>query len=174
MGAGAAAPPRGTRRQLSLYVPADVAAPLEAVRRRVDPVQSARIPAHVTLCREDELTPHTLSTLAGLVAREALAALTLRFGAPASFCGHGILLDAVEGVAEYQALRARVLGRTDLRAPQPHLTLAHPRNPRAPGDTLAIAAQLPAGLRITFDTLRLIEQAEGGPWRVLQVFALRG
>jgi hypothetical protein len=52
------------RRQLSLYVPEPIATRLEAVRRVLDPVQHALIPAHVTLCRDDELealSPHQIA-----------------------------------------------------------------------------------------------------------------
>ena len=44
-----------TRRQLTLFVPHAEAAPIEALRATLDPVQHALIAAHVTLCREDEL-----------------------------------------------------------------------------------------------------------------------
>jgi|GEM_PF-3988953 len=43
------------RRHLILFVPAGITASIEALRRFVDPVQHSLIPAHVTLCREDEL-----------------------------------------------------------------------------------------------------------------------
>lgn len=43
------------RRQLTLFVAGGVAADIDNVRQRVDPVQFGLIAAHVTLCREDEL-----------------------------------------------------------------------------------------------------------------------
>ncbi|MEQ1633746.1 MAG: hypothetical protein ABL997_15305 [Planctomycetota bacterium] len=43
------------RTQLSLFVPPPHDVLVESVRAVVDPVQHALIPAHVTLCREDEL-----------------------------------------------------------------------------------------------------------------------
>ena len=50
----------------------------------------------------------------------------------------------------------------------PHITLAHPRNPRAPGNSLAAArAALPERLDLRFDSLNLVEQHNGGRWRVL-------
>jgi hypothetical protein len=64
-------------------------------------------------------------------------------------------------------LRARILGPSALPL-APHVTLAHPRNPKAPGNSLAdVIAQLPAPLELRFDSLNLIEQSHGGPWRVL-------
>lgn len=167
-----AADPPPTRLQLSLYVPPPVAALLEAVRVRVDPVQARLIPAHVTLCREDELGGLTPEALAARCAARDIAPLTLGFGRPEGFQGHGILLRCTTGEPAYHALRQRLLGGGAIRRAKPHLTLAHPRNPQVPGDTLAIAATLPEGLRITFDVARLIEQAPGAPWRVLAEFPL--
>jgi 2'-5' RNA ligase len=55
----------------------------------------------------------------------------------------------------------------------PHVTLAHPRNPRAPGNSLALALEsLPAPLELRFDSLNLVEQRDGGSWQVLSHIAL--
>jgi hypothetical protein len=160
-----------TRRQLSLFVPEADAAGLEAARRALDPVQSRLIPAHVTLCREDELAQVSERDLLARLEPAGLAPITLTFGAPEPFAGHGILLNGTAGEAEYHALRERLLG-TGARRAHPHITLAHPRNPRAPGNSLERAARLLPGLRLTFSTVALIEQDEARPWRVLRSFAL--
>jgi 2'-5' RNA ligase len=161
-----------TRRQLSLYVPSNAAAELEAIRRIVDPVQSHLIPAHVTLCRDDEINHLSLPELRSLFSRGRLKPITLHFGRPEVFLGHGLLLSCIGGQNEFQALREQVLGRTGIRTPEPHITLAHPRNPKATGNSLAIASDLPAGLSITFDTICLIEQEGKEPWQLLQSFHL--
>ncbi|MBK9690824.1 MAG: 2'-5' RNA ligase family protein [Gemmatimonadetes bacterium] len=161
-----------TRVQLSLYVPPAAATILEAVRRRVDPVQARLIPAHVTLCREDELAGLAREVLAARCAEPGRAPLTLLFGRPETFHGHGIQLPCIAGEPAYHALRQRLLGGGAIRHAEPHLTLAHPRNPKVPGDTLAIAQSLPEGLSLTFDVARLIEQEPGAPWRVLAAFPL--
>lgn len=159
-----------SRRQLTLYVPAEAAAELEAMRRVLDPVQSGLIPAHVTLCREDELEQLSFPELR----RQAgtLGAITLHFGRPEAFHEHGILLPCVGGQDEFHALRRRLLGSSDIRRPEPHITLAHPRNPKAPGSSLATAASLPADLSISFDTIRLIQQEGTARWDVLELFGL--
>ncbi len=162
-----------TRRQLSLYVPGDAAAEIEAVRRVVDPIQSGLIPAHVTLCREDELRQLSESELLERLANPRLKPVTLRFGRPEGFSGHGILLPCVGGEGEFRSLRERLLGSTEIGKQTPHITLAHPRNPQAEGNSLAGAAGLPEGLVITFPMVRLIEQEGRQPWRVLQSFELR-
>lgn len=77
------------------------------------------------------------------------------------------------GADAYQSLRATVLGTSTVRIPHPHITLAHPRNPRAPGNDIAIAHQLPSPLRIRFDAVSLIEQRDGAPWRTIWSVPLR-
>ncbi len=155
----------GRRRQLTLFVPATAAGPLEDVRARVDPVQHRLIAAHVTLCREDDLEdlPEVLARLAA----PGPGPLTLTFGPAEAFGGHGLLLPCVAGAAAFRQLREGVLGSARVRDQAPHLTLAHPRNPRAPGNSLAAAAALPAPLTLTFPAVSLIEQAPLEPWVVV-------
>ena len=161
-----------TRTQLSLYVPQSLSAELEALRRLLDPIQAHLIPAHVTLCRE-----HELANLAPAVIRSRLAAaearhITLRFGRPESFHEHGILLPCIEGEAEFQELRWWLLGSREVRRQVPHITLAHPRNPRSPGNSLFTAGFLEGNLIITFACVRRIQQEGSEPWQVLEQYAL--
>lgn len=160
------------RTQLSLYAPGPAAISIEEIRRVVDPVQFRLIPAHVTLCREDELTD--LPAVRARLLDNRFAPLTLRFGGVEVFDGHGLLLHCREGEAAFHALREAVLGTTGIRAHRPHITLAHPRNPKAAGNSYETATQLPNPLDITFSTVFLIEQTDGGPWNVLERFPLRG
>lgn len=162
-----------TRRQLSLYVPTDAAVEIEAVRRVVDPIQSGLIPAHVTLCREDELGRLSEAELLERLANPRLEPVTLRFGRPEGFSGHGILLPCIGGEEELRGLREQLLGSAEIRRQEPHITLAHPRNPQAAGSSPAAAAALPESLSITFSTVRLIEQEGREPWKVLRSFELR-
>lgn len=161
---------------------------LDVLRATLDPVQHGLIPAHVTLCREDELHPLAPSELADDLAAavalrfadraESHAAhpISLVFGAAESFDGHGILLPCIDGEADFHALRSAILaaaiGHDALRRPAAHVTLAHPRNPRAPGNSLASARRLPVPLSLTFREVRLIEQVDAAPWRVLATFPL--
>jgi hypothetical protein len=159
-----------TRIQLSLYLPSVPGAHLDALRRVLDPVQAALIPAHVTLCREDEL-----DGLAPAVIGERLRAaapLTLAFGRATTFDGHGLMLPCEAGAAAYHALRARVLEGRPVREAAPHVTLAHPRNPRASGNDPRLVASLPVPLAVTFTDARLVRSEHGGPWHVLATFPL--
>ncbi|MBL0179539.1 MAG: 2'-5' RNA ligase family protein [Gemmatimonadetes bacterium] len=158
------------RLQLTLFVPDEVASVLEPIRQRLDPVQHGLIGTHVTLCREDELAKSPLAVLRGLAQRPTAIALT--FGAPVGFDSHGILLPCIDGTTEFHRLRAAVLGSTAIRHQAAHITLAHPRNPRAPGNTTPHEIALATPLRITFATISLIEQVDGGPWVVREVVVL--
>jgi hypothetical protein len=153
------------RRQLSLYVPQPEAAPLEAVRCVLDPVQHALIPAHVTLCRDEELEVLSPHAIAAALAAPDLKAITLTFGVAVPLEGHGVLLPCVSGEDQFSGLRARLLG-PGARRLMPHITLAHPRNPRAPGNHLDVALRLPPELTVTFADVNLIGQRLGEPWNV--------
>lgn len=168
-------PPQRCRRQLSLFVTPDQAIDVDAARQVLDPVQAALIPAHVTLCREDELAALPEAVWQARLAAPGIAPVALGFGPVQAFMGHGLLLPCVAGDDAFQALRRQVLGGQGLRQQQPHLTLAHPRNPQAPGNDLARAqALLPAGLRVRLATAVWIEQIGQAPWQVLASFPLGG
>ena len=155
------------RRQLSLFVADSDAARIEALRRLLDPVQQALIAAHATLAREDELAGLGEDAVQAFLDELDEPALRLEFGEAEGFYSHGILIRCVDGAKRYHALRARLLG-ANARSLVPHLTLAHPRNARAAGNSLEAArAALPAQLALRFDSLNLIEQREGARWRVL-------
>jgi 2'-5' RNA ligase len=161
-----------TRKQLSMYIPRDAARKLEVVRRVVDPIQSRLIPAHVTLCREDEL-----GDLASVLARLRVAPfgpLTLRFGGPVAFSGHGLLLKCIEGADRFRALREYLLASSRIRDQKPHITLAHPRNPKAGGNSLSNTSALPEVFEATFPDICLIEQEGDGLWRLLETYELQG
>lgn len=161
-----------TRRQLSLYASVASSTAIEAVRAVVDPVQHRLIPAHVTLCREDEL--QDLHSVEDRLSNISFAPITLTFGRAEAFFDHGILLPCVSGEPAFRALRQTVLGRSDIKYQPPHMTLAHPRNPRAPGNSLPGAVRLlPVSITLEFATIHLIEQQQAAqPWRLLATYPL--
>lgn len=161
-----------SRDQLSLFIGEPEAELLNARRAVLDPVQAGLIPAHVTVCREDEL--HDLLPLGidALAARLlGSAPLVLQFGPPERFGGHGLLLPCTAGQPQLDALRRRLLGEGDLRAQPAHITLAHPRNPRAPGNVDPITLT-PAAAALVLSDLRWIRQIDGGPWQTIARFSL--
>jgi 2'-5' RNA ligase len=154
-----------------MYVPEDVAKAIEDVRKTVDPMQSRLIPAHITLCREDELEDN--SKLHDRLSNIPFKPLTLRFGRPEIFSGHGLLLNCVEGADQFRMLREYLLDSKNIRNQMPHITLAHPRNPKADGNLLGATAALPDIITIKFSTIYLIEQEAGEPWRILARYELQ-
>jgi 2'-5' RNA ligase len=152
------------RSQLTLFVPLPIATDIEAIRHIVDPMQSRLIPAHVTLCREDELAGLGIPELQARLGHARFGPITLHFGPPERFAEYGILMPCIGGTAAFQSLREVVLATRQVRSHAPHLTLAHPRNPKAPGNDLNSTASLREGLSVTFDEVRLIEQVDDAPW----------
>ena len=163
--------PARIRHQLSLFVPPSVSGPIEVVRRVVDPVQHRLIPAHVTLCREDELEGIAPEMLQARFASAPMR-VRLRFGAPFRFHEHGILLPCVGGDEGFQRLRAHVLGGPGFRKQEPHITLAHPRNPKAPGNSLDAASALAGVLDLEFPAACLIRQEGDNAWQVLESYTV--
>lgn len=167
-----ASPATPIRRQLTLFIPGAVAAHVESVRRIMDPLQHRRIRAHVTLCRDAELEALAPEALQERLHAARPGPLTLRFGPPERFEGHGMLLGCTAGHADYKRLREVLLGHGLERLERPHITLAHPRNPKAPGNLLANASILEHGISVTFRTVSLVEQQDGGAWAELAGWAL--
>jgi len=140
----------------------------------LDPVQANLIAAHVTFAREDELAGIEWSHLQKRFDLLFNEELSLTFGGPEPFDGHGVLLPCIAGEEEFFALRARVLGSCVLRRQRPHITLAHPRNPRAPGNEPAIHARVPQHTVVRFASVSRIKQEPAAPWQVLSHHPLHG
>lgn len=157
-----------------MYLPDPDASLLESVRRVLDPVQSSLIPAHVTLCREDELALVESDELKFRLANVDAKPITLHFGRAEVFHEHGILLPCLAGEQDFHSLREQALGSRTLRRQAPHITLAHPRNPKSAGNCLANANVLPEVICVTFTSAQLIAQRGAAAWRVLQTFELHG
>lgn len=162
-----------TRRQLTLFLSDPERAAIEAVRARLDPVQHRLIPAHVTLCREDELAAFPMDELEARCVQAGPSAITLAFGAPEVFDGHGVLLPCTAGQPDFQRLRVAILGTDQIRAHRAHITLAHPRNPRAAENLPSTWASLSIPMTTTLSRLALIEQQGTSPWQTLFEVGLR-
>jgi len=158
------------RRQLSMYLPLDQAAAIEDVRIVVDPIQHLLIPAHVTLCRDEEL--EDLSGIETRLQASALGHVDLGFGRPQAFHGHGILMECVSGLESFRALREILLGSIEISSHQPHLTLAHPRNPKAVGNSLANTDSISTPFHVRFSQIALIEQEGAAPWKFVREYPL--
>lgn len=140
---------------------------MEPIRQRLDPRQHAIIPAHVTLCRDDELL--AWQDIGPCLAALGRFAIRLQFGAPQVLADGGVLLRPTHGMELFQELRRAVLGPS-ANSHGAHITLLHPRNAAGVACDLSdIAAKL-AGLTAVFRTVAVIEQNGPGPWLMRQEF----
>lgn len=163
---------RSGRAQLSLFVPAEQATIIEQVRRQYNPVQYALIPAHVTLCREDELT--SLEAVLKNLEQLVFPAFAIAFNSPVRFDnGKGLLLPAIDNTI-FQDLRKLVLkGVADQpRIHAPHLTLMHPRNSTCTDLLFKEIQSIPLPESFHFKQISLIEQVNGGPWTIKKEWPL--
>lgn len=155
----------GIRRQATLFF--NNAPPaLTHSRHRYNPVQADLIPAHVTLCREDEVVDW-------LAFKQRVASLTrveleLKFGRPIRN-GNSVLLPAIEGMEAFVSLRRNLLsdGTSEPRPMNAHVTIIHPRNGTCTDEIFEEILQLLQPFQWTFNEIAVIEQQNGGPWQVL-------
>ena len=138
---------------------------VDAVRQRFDPRQHSIIPAHMTLCRDEETDALVRAGLP-LHVPDAVD-VQLALGAPQRRSDGCVLLPVLGSTKPFDALRRQLLG-TQCGTLVPHITLMHPRNVASTEDDLARirALRLPVALRLT--ELLLIEQRDGGAWHIMQ------
>ena len=160
-------PSQPTRRQISLILPEAQRSLVEPIRQKFDPIQHALIPAHVTLCRDDELPD--LQQLMQRLERLEPFLITMEFGQPQELPDGCVLLRPTTGIEQFQALRLLILGTT-ARAYWAHLTLLHPRNASGIPLNLAEVGRELAGLVVTFNTVTLVEQYGCEPWQVKNAY----
>lgn len=156
--------PAPFRRQASLYLPdGEDRRRIEILRRRFNPAQAALIPAHVTLCREDEVADWDV--LAARARDLAPITVSLRFGPPVRE-GNLVFLPATGPVAQFDTLRAALLaGDRAPRRETPHITLVHPRNGACDDAAFAEIRAATVPFTVAFTAISLIEQRNGGVWR---------
>lgn len=163
---------QNSRRQLTLFVSPPWGRHLDALRQVLDPIQTSLIAAHVTLCREDEISAIAPSALFSRAESWAAGPIHLAFGHAKRFDGHGVLMPSVRGSDEFTRLRKWLLQDNGAREQSAHITLAHPRNPRSTGNTDAALAACPEALELQFASVALIEQQASGPWRLVEEASL--
>ncbi len=162
------------RRQLTLFVNSKDAEIIELVRREFNPIQFELINSHVTLCREDEIEnlEQVILNLLSLACEE----ITIDFGKAIRFdSGKGVLLPAKGDNAEFLSLRRQVLFGlyADPRKQEPHITLMHPRNSTCTDRIFQEIKKLNLPSKLIFNKISLIEQEDGGKWKILKVFDLK-
>ncbi|AEE54176.1 2'-5' RNA ligase family protein [Haliscomenobacter hydrossis] len=161
------------RIQLSLFVDESASSSIESIRATFNPAQYVLIPAHVTLCREDEL--EQIDQVIQNLQRLNQDSITIDFGPVIRFSeGKGVLIPAIGPNESFQQLRANILQGIieNPRLPEPHITLMHPRNATCTDEIFAQIAQYSLPRKITFKKISLIEQEIGMKWCILDEFHL--
>ena len=148
------------RRQASLYLSGQ--SQIETVRLRYNPLQAQLIPAHVTLCREDEVTDWI--TFEARLKKLSPFQVTLTFGVPVRE-DNFVFLPVQEGRNNFHDFRSAILSK-EARTQTPHVTLIHPRNGTCTDQIFAeIVATVNAPFQYSFREVMLIEQENGGVWK---------
>lgn len=155
-----------TRRQATLFL--RHASAIESLRHRFNPKQAELIAAHVTLCRENEV-----SNWDELAARleQATFPVALHFGSPVRD-GDLVLLPGIDTDGTFRDLRKHLLGPGLVRDHKPHITLIHPRNGRCTDDIWETICASTKPFAYTFHEVSFILQQDNGPWQTLQDFPL--
>jgi len=160
---------KGLRRQATLFLqrPSWV----NKIRLELNPAQAKLIDAHVTLCREDEVSDW--EELGRRLQALRPQAVTLKFGSPHRD-GDLVYIPCVGPTGAFDDLRAMILG-TRLASPRkhvPHITLIHPRNGSCSDADFASIISVFEPFSYTFDEVAFIQQENGGVWETVQTFRL--
>jgi 2'-5' RNA ligase len=158
----------------TIFVPTEIAEPIEAVRHAWDPLMAAQIAAHVTLAYPQE-APNVDSLVARLrTIAPRTAPFRLRLGAVACFerpeAGVYLAVDDVDG--GYRRLRRGLLRPPFQPATfPPHVTLVHPRTSPHGRDFWERAERQSYDLEFTVDEIA-ITAFDGARWTVRHRFPL--
>lgn len=161
------------RRQLTLFVEKADRTYIEEVRRAFNPQQSELINSHVTLCKEDEI--EDLSRVLNNLTQLKQKMISINFGEVIRFDnGKGVLMPATKDNEAFNELRQKVLNGSvgNPRQYEPHLTLMHPRNSICTQEIFEQIQKVPLPTQLCFKTISLIEQFNGGQWKILKTFEL--
>jgi hypothetical protein len=80
----------------------------------------------------------------------------------------------VRGLDAFHRLRQWVLNHPGVRVHDAHLTLAHPRNRRSPGNDEHALLSCPSTLAVAFRQVAFVTQSRGEPWQVRKIASLSG
>jgi len=140
---------------------------VDVVRAKHDSKQHSIIPAHATLCRDEEVDQWDIISPRINAIEQIEVDFTL--GDPELDDGGVIFLPILDGKQAFDDLRTELLGPI-YKQGFPHITIVHPRNVVATPDMLAEirASALPD--RVVLTEVVLIEQIDGGVWNTLESF----
>ena len=100
--------------------------------------------------------------------------IQIRFKEVARFSnGKGVFMPCMEEYSAFTSLRKAVLGQDILQKEQvPHITLMHPRNSTCTDEIFTQIKTKALPTTLAFSKISLIEQKNGGVWKVLEEFEL--
>ena len=161
---------KNIRYQLTLFIKQSNEI-IESIRAEFNPIQHSLIPAHVTLCREDEIEEID-KIIERIKSINYKKPFRIRFKSVKRFAdGKGALIPATDRNIEFKELRMSVLGQAKLRKEQfPHITLMHPRNSTCTDEIFEKIKKQELPTELLFDKINLIEQRNGGKWKVIKEF----
>lgn len=160
------------RQQLTLFV-SDPTRSIEKIRSAFNPEQFRLIAAHVTLCREDEISPIG-DIVQNLKSIKIDCPLSIKFSGAERFAGDAGVLMRAKHCEAFQALRRNILrGSAELiRLHDPHITLMHPRNSSCTDEIFDEIESYELPVELDFEEVSLIEQINGGPWRLIEKYRI--
>jgi len=159
------------RRQVTLFI-GNQAKVIEHIRAEFNPIQFRLIPAHVTLCREDEIEPLE-NLIENLKSIKWSKPFKIEFDKIERFGnGKGVLMPAKRHNPEFDKLREGVLkGLNYLPGKHhAHVTLMHPRNSTCTDPIFEHLMQFKLPTELYFDKISLIEQRNDSKWSIIAQF----
>lgn len=162
------------RKQLTLFI-RDKSEIIEKIRKQFNPIQHKIISAHVTLCREDEISSLD-RVLKNLKTLKEASPLKINFDQIERFeDGKGVWLPASIEDNKFYRLRTKILKGVidDPRQLRPHVTLMHPRNSVCTDKIFEQLKMYELPSELIFDEISLIEQKSGGQWVTIEKFKIQ-
>ncbi len=157
------------RRQATLYLPLPHSDRIESLRSQFNRHQFELIRAHVTLCREDEVSDW--GELASRLLDQGTIEVELEFGMPIRD-NNLVYLPAIGSTDSFDSLRHAILSSSHSipRKHRPHMTLIHPRNGLCTDQVFDEIMARCEPFSAFFRYVTLIEQVNLERWRELAAF----
>ncbi len=161
------------RKQICLFLPSQERETVDFVRSRIDPIQFKLIPAHITLCYDDEVDNWDI--LVNRLENTTQKKFSISFAKPKLFVEGGYYLPYVGEANQYFELREYLLGNSEKRRinVKPHITILHPKNIKDNSHKNVIEIFNKTLEEVEFDTVSFIGKETNKPWEVINEYKLR-
>ncbi len=161
------------RRQLTLFL-TEQNENIEKIRAEFNPIQYHLIPAHITLCREDEIEAleKVITNIASIKLNNPIK---IKLQAVERFQnGQGVFIPGKNHNDDFEQLRASILKGiiSPPRFQLPHITLMHPRNSQCTDEIFKQIKNYKLPHEISFNEITLIEQVDESPWKLINSFPI--